>query len=170
MITMGSFVFGDEVCIFPEKRSMNQPDSEHHQTSPAVRSLSDIELRFYYSGFFKALKRYRTITIIGWLVVGIGCVSFPVGWSLGRPNGIIEIGLSCATIVAGLGLVWQGIVTLERYVRIALPCDHNGEQHPLIHRILEIMKDVDEGGWQDAYAAIRKVEQLGVEFSLPPLT
>jgi hypothetical protein len=33
-----------------------------------------------------------------------------------------------------------------------------------------IMKDVDDGGWKEAYAAIQKVEETGKEYGLPPLT
>ena len=133
------------------------------------KPLSDAELRYYYLGFHKALKRYRAITIIGWIVVVIGCVSFPVGWSVGRPGGLIEIALSCATVVAGLGLVSQSISSLDAYIRITLPFAQNGEQHSVIHEVVEIMKDVDEGGWQEAYAAIMKIEELGTRLGLPKL-
>ena len=149
---------------------MNHEEVQQHPDIPIVKPPSDIELRFYYFGFFNSLKRYRTTTMLGWLVVAIGCASFPLGWSLGRPGGIIDIFLSCGVIVSGLGLVWQGIVTLEGYVRIALPGGHNGESHPLVHRVLEIMKEVDEGGWQEAYAAIHKVGDLRTQYSLPPLS
>jgi len=135
----------------------------------APKLLSEAQLRYYYLGFHKALKRYRTITIVGWIVVAIGCVSFPVGWSVGRPGGLLEIALSCATVVAGLGLVSQSISSLDAYIRITLPFAHNGEQHPMIHEVVEIMKDVDDGGWQDAYTAIMKIEDLGTRFGLPKL-
>ena len=167
---MGSFVFGYEVRIFPEKPTMNQPDSEQQPAISPVNTPSNIELRFYYFGFVKALKRYKTTTILGWLIAAIGCASFPLGWSMGRPGGIVEIALSCAVIVSGLGLVWQGIVTLEGYIRIALPGGNDGMQHPMVHQVLEIMKEVDDGGWQEAYAAIGKVEALTEAYALPPLT
>jgi hypothetical protein len=149
---------------------MNQSGSQQQPAISPIGAPTGIELRFYYFGFFKALKRYRTTTILGWLIVAIGCASFPLGWTLGRPAGIIEIMLSCTVIVSGLGLVWQGIVTLEGYVKIALPGEGNGEQHPLVHQVLEIMKDVDDGGWQEAYGAIGKVEALRAVYSLPPLS
>ena len=148
---------------------MDQTNPTEQPVSVAAKPLSDGELRYYYSGFYKALKRYRTMTIIGWSVVAIGCASFPVGWSVGRPGGLIEIALSCATVVAGLGLVSQSISSLEAYLRIALPFPHNGGQHPMVYEIVEIMKDVDEGVWQEAYAAIRKMEELKARFEVPPL-
>ena len=147
-----------------QKKSMPEP-------VPVVPAqLSDAELRYYYFGFHRTLRRYRTITIIGWVVVAVGCVSFPVGWSAGRAGGIIDIALSCATVVAGLGLVSQSISSLDAYMRIVLPFAHNGEQHPMIHEVVEIMRDVDDGGWQEAYAAIRKMEELGSKYGLPALT
>jgi len=148
---------------------MDQTYPNREPLAAAPAPLSDAELRYYYLGFHKVLKRYRTITIIGWMVVVIGCVSFPVGWSVGRPGGLIEIALSCSTVVAGLGLVSQSISSLEAYVRIVLPFAHNGEQHPMIHEVVEIMKNVDDGGWQEAYAAIRKMEELQPKYSLPAL-
>jgi hypothetical protein len=148
---------------------MDQPNPLQESSPIPSELLSDAELRYYYFGFHEALKRYRTITIIGWMVVVIGCVSFPVGWSVGRPGGIVDIALSFATVVAGLGLVWQSISSLDAYIRIVLPFVHNGEQHPMIHEVAEIMKDVDDGGWQEAYAAIRKMEDLQSKYGLPAL-
>jgi hypothetical protein len=148
---------------------MNQIDSSKQSGPESFAPLSESEVRYYFTGFYKALKRYRFMTMIGWVVVVIGCVSFPVGWSASRPGGLIEIVLSCATAFAGLGLVWQSISSLEVYIRIALPAQHNGEQHPVVIRILEIMHDVDEGGWQEAHAAIRQLEELQTTFLLPPL-
>ena len=146
---------------------MDQTNPIQQPVVVVPKPLSDAELRYYYLGFHKALKRYRAITIIGWIVVVIGCVSFPVGWSVGRPGGLIEIALSCATVVAGLGLVSQSISSLDAYIRIVLPFAPNGEQHPVIHEVVEIMKDVDDGGWQEAYVAIKKMEELQSKYALP---
>ncbi len=110
------------------------------------------------------------MTLIGWSVVLMGCASFPLGWNVGRPAGVIEIGLSCVTIVAGLVIVWQSISALEAYVHIALPVSHNGESHPLVHQVAEIMKDVDDGGWQEAHSAIRKMEELQTTYGIQPFS
>lgn len=139
------------------------------QPEPFVaKPLSEVEFRYYCSGFHRALKRYRAMTIIGWVVVVIGCASFPVGWSLGRHAGIIEIVLSCMVIVAGLAIVWQSISSLESYTNIVLPASHIDEMHPMVREVLEIMKDVDDGGWQEAYGAMRKMEKLQAKHSLQP--
>lgn len=148
---------------------MDQTHPTQQTAATQLNALTDAELRYYYFGFHKALKRYRTITIIGWIVVVMGCVSFPVGWSVGRPGGLIEIVLSCATVVAGLVLVSQSISALDAYIRITLPFTHNGEQHSMIHEVIEIMKDVDDGGWQEAYAAVQKMEGLQSKYGLPAL-
>ena len=149
---------------------MNEELHSTPETAPATdRAPSETELRYFYFGFLRSLTRYRSMTIIGWLVVVVGCLSFPVGWSVGRSGGIIEIVLSCATIVAGLGLVSQSISSLESYLKIALPFTFNGDRHPFVHEVVDIMKDVDDGGWQEAYAAIRKMEDLRTKYDLPPL-
>lgn len=107
--------------------------------------------------------------MVGWVVVLIGCVSFPVGWNIGRLGGIVDIALSCATIVAGLALVSQSVSSLESYLKIGLPSIHNGEQHTVVHEVAAVMKDVDDGGWREAFAAIEKIEELGKQHGLPPL-
>lgn len=148
---------------------MNDQANPPQESAVAIENPpSEMELRYFYFGFHRALKRYRSMTIIGWLVVIIGCLSFPIGWSVGRHGGIIEIMLSCATIVAGLGLVSQSISSLEGYVKIVLPIKTEGDRHPLVHEVVDLMRDVDEGGWQEAYAAIRKVETLQTRYGLPP--
>ena len=146
-------------------------DEINNQQQPrASKPLSESELRYYYFGFYRMLKKYRTTTLIGWMIVVIGGASLPVGWSVGRPGGVIEIALSCATVAAGLVLVSQSISCLEAYIRIVLPSQHNGEQHALIHEVLLIMRDVDEGGWQEAHAAIKKMQEMEKTYGLPPLS
>lgn len=145
-------------------------ENDNLQQQPRIeRPLSESELRYYYFGFYKVLKRYRAATFVGWAVVAIGCASIPAGWSVGRAGGVIDIILCCATVVAGLVLVSQNIACLEAYVRIALPSVHNGEESALVHEILGIMTDVDEGGWQEAHAAMRKLMEMGKAYGLPPL-
>ena len=150
---------------------MNDQANPPQESAVAIENPpSEMELRYFYFGFHRALKRYRSIIIIGWLVVIVGCLSFPVGWSVGRHGGIIEIILSCATIVAGLGLVSLSISSLEAYLKIALPFPVDGVQHPFIREVVEIMKDVNEGGWQESHRAIRTLEQLQTTYGLPPLS
>ncbi|MBM2841139.1 MAG: hypothetical protein HW412_1667 [Bacteroidetes bacterium] len=148
---------------------MDQANSSEQSGSVAGTPLSESEIRYYFTGFYKMLKRYRRMTVIGWVIVAIGCLSFPVGWSIGRPGGLIEILLSCSTVVAGLAVVWQSVSWLDTYIRIAVPARDNGERHPAVMKALEIMHDVDVGGWHEAHTAIRGLEELQITYSLPPL-
>ncbi len=145
-------------------------ESDNQEQVHTARPPSDIELRYYYFGFYRALRRYRTTVLVGWAIVLVGCVSFPVGWGMGRPGGAINIALSCATVAAGLAVVALTVSFLESYVRIAIPAVHNGEQHALVHEILDIMTDVDRGGWHEARAAIQKLLEMEKKYDLPPLT
>lgn len=139
------------------------------QQPEAVLAPTMAELRYYYFGFYKALKNYRTMTLLGWSVVATGCACSFLVINAGRNLGPFGIVLTAAVIIAGLGLVWQSISTLESYLRIALPSVHEGDQSPVVVRVEEIMKEVDDGGWQEAYAAIRKLEELRTTYELPPL-
>jgi hypothetical protein len=131
------------------------------------------ELQFYYFGLYAVLKRYRTSSILGWLVVLLGGISIPLGWSVGRAHGILDLALSACTIVAGLALVSHTIASLESYVRIPFPTSPQeaevNDRSLFIDEIVLIMKDIEEGGWQEAYAAIQKMEELQSKYSLPPL-
>ena len=133
---------------------------------------TEAELRFYYYGLYALLRRYRTITILGWIVVLLGLASFPLSWRLGTPHGLLDTLLSGGTVVAGLALVQLAVGGLTAYLQVpfderpgALP-----DVHPAIRSIREIMRDIDDGGWQEAYGAIRKLEGLRDEYGLPPLT
>lgn len=146
---------------------MNQPTPSLQQE--AVTPPTEIELRYYYFGFYKALKSYRTMTLLGWSVVATGCACGFLVINAGRSLGPFGFVLAAAVVVAGLGLVWQSISTLESYVRIILPPAPGETKPPFINDVAIIMKEVDDGGWQEAYGAIRKMEELRTTYELPPL-
>jgi len=132
--------------------------------------LSDDELQYYYFGFYKALKRYRSASLIGWSIVLVAIISVPFGWNLGRSTGYIEVVLTILTIFAGLALVWHAISSLEEYVRIPFSRSAPDSQitgQSLPDEIRTLMKEVDDGGWQEAYAAIGKLHELRVKHALP---
>jgi ABC-type multidrug transport system fused ATPase/permease subunit len=134
--------------------------------------MTDAELQYYYFGFYRILKRYRSTSILGWAIVFVACLSVPFGWNLGRATGFVEVVLTILTILAGLAVVWQNISALEEYIRVPYPSTVNGEANTsaeLIAEIKNLMKEVDDGGWQEAYTAIGKVESLRVKYSLPEL-
>lgn len=131
--------------------------------------MTDDELQYFYFGFHRVLRRYRSTSILGWIIVLFGCISAPFGWNLGRPAGVIEVLLTVLTILAGLSLVWQNISALQEYIRISFPLSPSGEPEPARLEIQKIMREVDDGGWQEAYAAIAKLKDLQQKYGLPVL-
>jgi hypothetical protein len=132
--------------------------------------MNDAELQYYYFGFYRVLKRYRSTSILGWTIVFAGCGSVPLGWNLDRTAGFVEVLLTVLTILAGLAVVWQNISALDEYIRVPFPSSSNGEVNErteLIAEIRTIMKDVDNGGWQEAYAAIARLNEIQVKHALP---
>ena len=135
--------------------------------------LSESELQYYYHGFYRVLKRYRATSILGWLIVFAGVVSVPFGWKLGRTTGFIEVVLTLLTILAGLTVVWQNISALDEYIHVPFPlstqAEMNEQQTAVLSEIRNLMKEVDDGGWQEAYAAIGKLKEMQTKFGLPEL-
>jgi len=136
-------------------------------------SISEAELQFYYFGLYKVLRRYRFMTILGWFVVAFGVVSVPLGWNVGRSHELIDLALSCFTIVAGLAVVQQSISSLDAYISVPFPSSGMGNggvgQSPILIEILQLMKDIDDGGWQEAYAAIGALKKMEKMYGLPAL-
>jgi hypothetical protein len=65
--------------------------------------------------------------------------------------------------------VWQNISALDSYIHVPFPSSANGganERTELIAEIKSLMKDVDDGGWQEAYAAIGKLQELRTKAGL----
>lgn len=132
------------------------------------------ELQFYYHGFYAVLRRYRSMTLIGWLVVAIGFVSFLLGWNASMEHGIIDVLLSCSCVLCGLALVQQSIASLSSYLKVPFPKAAIDTEESVPHEVVtvleELMKEIDEGGWQEAYAAIGKLRQMETTRGLPPLS
>ena len=135
---------------------------------------TEAELGFYYFGFYAFLRRYRVMTILGWTIVFLGLASIPLSWRLGTPHGLVDTLLSLGTMVAGLAVVQQSVASLAAYLHVPFS-ERPGPgtttpPHPAVQHIEEMMRDIDEGGWQEAYAAVRKLEQMHDSFGLPPLS
>jgi hypothetical protein len=139
----------------------------------SISQPSDAELQYYYFGLYSVLKRYRTATLLGWLIVLLGAVAIPLGWEFGRNHGLIDLVLSVCTIVAGLTVVQLSVVSLGDYVSIPFPQERkaNGadDEHPGLVEIKQLMNEIDEGGWQEAYAGIGKIRQLQEKYAFPGL-
>lgn len=140
----------------------------------AVGPMTDAELDYFYRGFYTVLLRYRAMTLMGWIIVAAGFASLVLGWRTETPHGIVDLALSCLTMFAGVGLVHLSVVSLDTYVRIPVMGlqgkTGDAVSVPAIAAILELMKDVNEGGWQEAYAALRRLRTLGRDAGLPPLS
>jgi hypothetical protein len=134
--------------------------------------LREHELQYYYFGFYRALKRYRSASLLGWSIVFLAMISVPFGWNLGRTAVFIEVVLTLLTILAGLALVWHTISALEEYVRIPFAQSEtrpDAALSPLLKEIQSLMKEVDDGGWQEAYAAIGTLKAMEEKYALPKL-
>ncbi|MER3523918.1 MAG: hypothetical protein C4326_07580 [Ignavibacteria bacterium] len=131
--------------------------------------MSDPELQYFYFGFYRVLRRYRTTSLVGWAIVLLGCLSIPFGWRLSRPSALVEIALTGLTILAGLVVVWQNLSALEQYLRVPFPVDASSTADGALSEIRELMNEVDEGGWQEAYAALGRLNELQQKFGLPKL-
>jgi hypothetical protein len=131
--------------------------------------LNNTELQYFYFGFYRILKRYRVVSFTGWTIAFAGCVSVPLSWNLGRTAGLIEVVLTILTIAAGLVVVWQNISALEEYLRVPFPFPVEITEYDaaIVNEIRSLMKDIDDGGWREAYAAIGKLKEIQVKHALP---
>jgi hypothetical protein len=129
---------------------------------------SDRELHYYYFGFYQLLKRYRAITLIGWMAVAVSVVGVGAGWQYGMVHGLLDVAIGVAALSSGLGLVQQSVAGLSQY--LAVPFDAGGsDPDPAIVRIKQVMADVEAGGWQEAFLAIRALEEMHTAYGLPEL-
>ena len=134
-------------------------------------SLSEPELEYYYFGFHRILMRFRSITLLGWVVVLVGAISLPLGWKFGQPNGLIDVALSIATLVAGLLVVQQGVAALQSYVNVPFHEQGGSKEasHPAIEEIRRLMKEIEDGGWWEANGGIQKIQEIGAKHALPSM-
>ena len=131
---------------------------------------SEAELQFYYFGLYQVLQRYRVGTTAGWLIVSLGVVSLPLGWKFGTPHGLVDIALSVGVILAGLFVVQQNVAALSSYLNVPFGSrDNSGERHMVIDEVEALMKEIESGGWQEAYAAIGKLKKMEASYGLPRL-
>ena len=125
-------------------------------------ALTPAQRAYYLDGFLAALRRYRRATIAGWAVTAAGVLALPLGWSGGTPHGILDIAVSCAAAVGGIMLVEQSVGMLQAYCTV--PFHEAGPPEaplsPAAEELRALMDEVDRGGWQEAFAAIARLEQI----------
>lgn len=129
------------------------------------------ELEFFYHGLHRALLRYRTATIIGWVIVLVGAAGIPLGWRAAGAHGLLDLAVCGGAIVAGLVVVSESVSFLHTYLAVPFPAAGDGaagDRSALIEDLRALMLEVDTGGWQEAYAAIRLLRVLGERHGLPP--
>jgi len=71
--------------------------------------------------------------------------------------GLADILVSALTVAAGVLLVHYGIEALSGFIHTALaamPQEGLGE-------LRELMEEVDRGGWQEAFLALRRLRRAG---------
>jgi len=127
-------------------------------------------LEFRYFGFFAVLRRYRTTTVIGWAVTVAGMAGFIASWGIPGARGLLDVMLAVATVLAGLTVVQVSVMSLQSYVSVRFPPLPEGmaEAERAALEVLEpVMAEVRDGGWQDAFHAIREVRGIGERWGLP---
>jgi hypothetical protein len=129
---------------------------------------SERDLQYYYFGFYTVLKRYRLMVLIGWSAVATACGGIIIGWEYGMVHGLVDIAISVCAVAAGLALVHQSVAGLSQYLAIPFTGDE-GEPDAALEEIRTVMKDVTDGGWQEAFAAMHILEQMHERCGLPPL-
>jgi len=135
--------------------------------------MSEAELEYYYYGLHRMLRRYRTMTLLGWAFVTAGFLSVVIGWRYSTLQGLTDVLLSCLTIAAGVALVFQSVASLEAYVQVPVQLlqgkTSDDQASEVVREIMNIISDIDRGGWQEAYVAIQKLRDLGAAHGLPSL-
>jgi hypothetical protein len=136
------------------------------------QSARDPALDFFYFGFFQALRRFRFFTMTGWLLAGAGVGAIALRWGpvwSGDPVSIVLCGL---LFTGGIVIVQASIAALGSYVRIPFPPPPPGsadmEHLQAVEEILPLLKEVDEGGWQEAFRAMVSLREIGSRHGLPP--
>jgi hypothetical protein len=128
-------------------------------------------LGYYYFGFHAALTRYRVLTPGGWAVAAVGAAGLLVAWREGADLFTFIVALAGAA--GGLSLVHQSVAALDAYVRVPFPRPEPGTCPDDIARGIDecarLMEEIDRGGWHEARAAFRALDEMAKRFSFPPL-
>ena len=133
--------------------------------------MAESDVAEYIRSFSASLRRFRTTTIFGWLITTAGFISLAMGWRAESFHEILDLALSCLAMVAGVTVVHVSVQALEGYVQVAMralqgePVNHTGTGQSA--ELLTLMREVRDGGWQEAFTALRKVRTFGGEAEPP---
>jgi hypothetical protein len=121
-------------------------------------------LAFYYHGFRAALERYRALTVGGWCLAALGAGVALASCGQGATPDLMSFLVPVGASAAGVALVYQSVAALDAYVRISFPFPDPGAAPGHIAAVCEesaqLMRDIDQGGWQEAYAALRALKTM----------
>jgi hypothetical protein len=146
---------------------MNSTGDRHSRADMPLRP-TDTELAgFYIHGFHRALLRYRTFVIIGWAITALGAVGI-FGSCHGIDRGdLLGLAIPVITMAAGVVAVHLSITALDSYITTPFPLPDEGEVDEAVRQKIaacrQLMNDVEEGGWKEAFEAIAKVEAMLVK-------
>jgi hypothetical protein len=136
------------------------------------RSAQDAAREFYYFGFFRALQRFRTFTIIGWILAASGVAAMVLRWAPFWTGDLTALVLCALLIASGIVIVHVNVAALTAYLQIPFPPlkpdEGNTEFADAVGEIVPLMKEVDEGGWQDAFRVLHSLRAIGVRYGFPP--
>jgi hypothetical protein len=133
--------------------------------------VQDPALEFFYFGFYRALRRFRTMAIAGWCVVAAGSAGCALRWETVWRGDLITGALCALLAAAGILLVQQSVSELSAYVRIPFPRPSGttgveGER-AVIGELERLLEDVESGGWREAVWALAELRTLGARYGLP---
>lgn len=136
------------------------------------RVAQDPALNFFYFGFFHALRRFRTFTIAGWLLAGSAVGAIALRWGPVWSGDLASVLVCALLFTGGVAIVHVNLTALMSYVRVPFPPPDaeggNVQCAEAVREILPLMKEVDEGGWQEAFRAMESLRSIGARFGLPP--
>lgn len=136
------------------------------------RSAQDAAREFYYFGFFRALRRFRTFTIIGWMLAASGVAALVLRWAPFWAGDLAAMMLCALLIISGIIVVHVSVAALTEYLHVPFPPpvleEGNTELAHAVGEIAPLMKEVDEGGWQDAFRVLHGLRSIGARYGFPP--
>jgi hypothetical protein len=120
----------------------------------------DAALEYYYHGFLRTLRHHRIATIAGWIIAAAGGAGMFVSCRAGE--GLLSTAIPFAALCAGIALVQQSVVRLDAYIAIPFPTPDPEmvARLPQLAACAALMQEVESGGWQVAYAALRTLRGM----------
>ena len=123
-------------------------------------SPDEAALEYYYHGFLRTLRHHRIVTIAGWIVAVAGGAGVFASCRAGED--LAGSAIPLLAVCAGIALVQQSVARLDAYVAIPFPAPdpEMTARLPVLSACAELMQEVETGGWQEAYAALRTLRGM----------